>query len=115
MATHAAKQYNAGQAEHHGPTTRTYVTVALVLFLITVIEITASFMTRAGLPEWSQIVTLLILATIKGSLVLLFFMHLRFDSRWFSFLFSSAMVLAVFCIVTFIILFAYKASFPIVG
>lgn len=115
MAQHAAKQYDAGHAAQHGPTTRTYVTVAVVLFLITVVEITASFMTRVGLPEWLQIVTLLILATTKGSLVLLFFMHLRFDSRWFSFLFSSALVLAILNIVAFIAMFAYKASLPIVG
>lgn len=97
-------------AEHHGPTPRGYVMIGLILLVITIIEIAASFMTRAGLPEALQVATLLIFSVIKGFAVASFFMHLRFDSRWFTFLFVSGMVLAVLAVLSFIALFTYRAG-----
>lgn len=97
-------------AEHHGPSVRTYLTIGFVLFVITVVEIGASFLTSLGLPGWLQVVTLIGLATVKGALVLMFFMHLRFDSAWFRFLFLTGFILAVFGVVTMIVLFSYKAG-----
>jgi cytochrome c oxidase subunit IV len=99
-------------AQHAGPSVRGYVTIGLILFVVTIVEIAASFMTSTlGLPQWVQIVTLLVLATFKGAMVLMFFMHLRFDSRWFTFLMTSGLILAVFGTVAMIVLFAYRAGY----
>lgn len=96
---------------HQGPTPRMYVMIGIILFFITLLEIASSFIQSGlGLPGWVQVVALLTLATIKGSFVVMFFMHLRFDSRWFTFLFVSGMILATLCIVSFMLLFAYKGG-----
>ena len=96
--------------KHHGPTPRQYVQIGIMLAVITLIEIAASFMVQAGLPHWVQVATLLIFSVIKGVAVLMFFMHLRFDSRWFQFLFVAGMVLAVFCVLAMMTLFTYRAG-----
>lgn len=98
------------EPEHHGPTPAGYVRIGLLLFVITLIEIASSFMVRFGLPQWVQIVTLLVFSVIKGAMVAMFFMHLRFDSRWFVFLFGAGMFLAVFAVLSFIALFTYRAG-----
>jgi cytochrome c oxidase subunit IV len=111
VANTEAKQLGT-HGEHHTPSPRMYVTIGLILFGITLLELAASFIVSAfGAEfEWLQITTLLVLATIKGTLVVLFFMHLRFDSRWFTFLFTTGIILAVFGIVSFMVLFAYKST-----
>lgn len=113
MADHAAKQYDAApHTERHGPTVRGYLTIGAILFVITIVEILASFLTSPPInaAPWIQVTTLLAFAVIKGALVVMFFMHLRFDSRWFSFFFTSGMILAVFMVIAFLVLFAYKAA-----
>jgi caa(3)-type oxidase subunit IV len=75
--------------------------------VVTAIEVAASYLSDFGVPQWGEIAVLVVLAAIKGALVVMFYMHLRFDSRWFTFLFSSAMVLALIVIIGFVVLFAY--------
>ncbi|GAC1354464.1 MAG: cytochrome C oxidase subunit IV family protein [Herpetosiphon sp.] len=94
--------------QHAQPTTGTYYRIFVVLFVITALEVAASFLIRAGLPEWIQIATLIALSLVKGALVLMFFMHLRFDSRWFSWLFIAGFSIAVYMVIVFLLLWAYK-------
>lgn len=62
------------------------------LFVLTVIEIATSQL----FAEPVRIPILLVLAAAKAFLVALYFMHLRFDSRIFSFFFGAAIfVLAI--------------------
>lgn len=99
-----------GHPGHTGPSVRGYLTIGAVLFVITLIEIAASFLVDYGFPSWVQVTVLLLFSVLKGVLVVMFFMHLRFDSRWFSFFFVSGMILATLCIVSFLLLFTYKAN-----
>jgi cytochrome c oxidase subunit 4 len=94
-------------AAHNSPTVRTYIIIFVVLFVVTAIEVGASYLTDFGFPEWGEILVLVLLAALKGTLVVMFYMHLRFDSRWFTFLFGAAMVLAAGCVIAFLALFAY--------
>lgn len=95
---------------HAAPTTRTYINIFIVLFVITAIEVLAAYMTDIGLPLWSEIVTLLLLSVLKGVLVVMFYMHLRFDSRWFTTLFAAGFGIAVFMVVVFLLLWWYKRT-----
>lgn len=116
MANHAPapiahpSEHAVPHAEHTGPSVRTYVNIFFVLFVMTAVEVGASYLVNFGVPEWGQIAVLLALAVLKGLLVVMFYMHLRFDSRWFTALFASAMVLAVGCVIAFIALFAYHSG-----
>ena len=74
------------------PTPFTYLKVAIILATLTAIEV-AVFYVDSLRPAFLPI--FLILSAAKFSLVVLFFMHLRFDSRLFSGVFIGGLVLAV--------------------
>ncbi len=105
-----AKQYHndaaVAHAEHSGPSVRKYVQIFVVLFVATALEVATTFLTGI-VPNWTIIAILLTIATFKGVLVVMFYMHLRFDSRWFTFLFASGTGIALFMVLAFIGLFSY--------
>src|SRR5215213_778539 len=81
-----------GVVEGHGhPSDLFYVGVALILAVITAMEVSLTYLDigRAFLP------ILLVLMTIKFFMVVLFFMHLRFDNKVFGRLFYSGLFLAI--------------------
>ena len=58
---------------------RPYVLVFIILFAVTLIELSVYSL---GLPHLETIIILVILATIKASLVVAYSMHLRYEPRW---------------------------------
>ena len=86
---HEGDHVEAHYEEHH--TDLYYVKIAIVLGVITGLEVLLSYshIGKLFLP------TLLILMAIKFVMVVLFFMHLRFDHRLFNFLFWTGLFLAV--------------------
>ena len=80
-----------GDVEHPGEAQ--YVRIAVILAVITGIEVAVYYI--SGLK--SVIVPiLLVLAVTKFSMVALWFMHLKFDSRLFRRLFVTGIILALF-------------------
>lgn len=58
---------------------RPYVIVFAILAVVTLIELNVySF----GLPRLETITILVVLATMKASLVVAYYMHLRYEPRW---------------------------------
>lgn len=90
-----------GEGAHAHPSESKYVVIALVLALITIVEV--------GLSYWKNDILvaplLLIGMALKFGIVVAYFMHLRFDSRVFRRLFVSGISLAVFCYVLVLALF----------
>ncbi len=68
---------------------RDYVIVFVVLGILTATEV----LVAKSLAESVRIPILLLLAAGKGALVVLYYMHLKFDSRIFSFFFAMAIFL----------------------
>ncbi len=113
MTNHAQSHSDVAtaHAEHNQPSVRNYVAIFFVLFVITMLEVGASYLNpNFGAPEWVELIVLIALSVLKGALVVLFYMHLRFDSRWFTFLFTTGMILATFGVTIFLTLFTYRAS-----
>lgn len=81
----------AHEAEHHGATDKQYVIIALVLAVLTAIEVSTYYIDFGPL----FMPTLFILMAIKFVTVVSFFMHLRFDNKLFSYLFYSGLLLAL--------------------
>ena len=73
-------------------TTATYLKVAAVLTVITALEVGVIYVRRLA-PV--LIPLLLTLSAGKFALVVMFFMHLRYDSRALTFLFVAPLVLAL--------------------
>jgi cytochrome c oxidase subunit 4 len=68
----------AGQARHISP--RTYVIVFGWLTLLTILEVLTA---AIGLDESIRVPVLIVIAIIKALLVVLFYMHLLYDSKWY--------------------------------
>jgi cytochrome c oxidase subunit 4 len=85
------------QPEGH-PTPLVYIQVGLILAVITLVEVVFYYIDMA---QGALLAVLLVLSIAKFALVVLWFMHLRFDNRIFSILFSGglALVIALFMVV----------------
>lgn len=71
-------------AESHGPahpSPKEYVRIGLILAVLTGLEVAASY---TGVSGSILIPTLFILAVVKFAMVVLWFMHLKFDDRRFA-------------------------------
>lgn len=68
-------------ARAHHPSTGEYVRIALVLAFVTALEVAASYMEALS---GVLIPVLFALALIKFVMVVMWFMHLKFDSRTYS-------------------------------
>ena len=94
-----------GTSEHTAhPGPKQYVFVAVWLAIATAIEVAWYYL---DVPHLLFATLLLILAFVKFSLVVLWFMHLRFDSRIFRRLFVTGLILAIS--VYFIVLVTFGA------
>ena len=85
-------------AAHHpqaGP--RTYVVIGAFLGLLTGMEVAVFY-----IPALARVLVpvLLLLALAKFALVAMFYMHLRFDHRWFSYIFVGPLIIAVVIVVS---------------
>jgi cytochrome c oxidase subunit 4 len=81
------------QHANHVTPLKVYLTVGMLLFVLTGVTVTIS---KVHLGPWNAIVALAI-ASIKGLLVALFFMHLFYDKKIYALVVSTALViLAIF-------------------
>ena len=77
-------------AAHAHPSPKEYIRVGVILAVLTAIEVAASYTIEGAL----LIVTLLCLTVIKFSLVVMWFMHLKFDDRRYARFFVMGVALA---------------------
>lgn len=85
------EQHGAGEHEHPGP--GEYIKIAIILAIVTAVEVGAYYVT--GIPDGILSAALLIMMVIKFIMVGLWFMHLKFDSPLFRRLFITGIVLAL--------------------
>ena len=89
-------------SEQPHPKGKEYLGIAVVLTVITAVEV-AVFYIPAMHP--ALVPVLLTLSTLKFALVAMFYMHLKFDHRLFSWLFVLPISLAVLVILALMKLF----------
>jgi cytochrome c oxidase subunit 4 len=84
------------------PSAKEYVRIGMILAVLTALEVAIAY---TDIPHSILIPTLLIFALVKFAIVVLWFMHLKFDDRRFSRLFvmglSGAAVLYLIVLMTF--------------
>jgi cytochrome c oxidase subunit 4 len=90
--TQVEEHVGDGEAVHTGhPTPATYFKVAMILSVITAIEVAIFYITPLS---YGIIPILAVLSIGKFALVVLYYMHLKFDSRIFSGMFFFGMMVA---------------------
>ena len=99
---------DASQQNEH-PNTRVYIGIAAILAVITAIEVMV-FYVQALRPAIVPI--LLVLSATKFSLVVMFFMHLRFDSRVLTAIFLVPLLVAVALITAMLALYGVFTGNP---
>ncbi|MBL0938721.1 MAG: cytochrome C oxidase subunit IV family protein [Gemmatimonadaceae bacterium] len=100
MADHA-------HAEHHEehPTWSTYWKVALILTIITAVEVSAYYI-PAWENSWIYVPSMLIMSAVKFVIVVLYYMHLKYDHKLFKALFTGPLIVASLTLIGLMFLFS---------
>ncbi|MEE8337490.1 MAG: cytochrome C oxidase subunit IV family protein [Dehalococcoidia bacterium] len=94
--------HEGDQIEQHGLQPMQYVQIGIVLTVITVLELGASLWIDIGdalLP------VLAVLSGVKFAMVIMLFMHLRFDDKLFARIFLTSLTLGAFVLFLLLALF----------
>ena len=101
------------QHDHAGhASTGFYWTIGVILTVITAVEVAIFYIPAL---ESVLVPTLLLLSAAKFVLVVMFFMHLKFDSRIFSGVFLAGLALAAFMTVALFLLYQVLPNYEIMG
>jgi cytochrome c oxidase subunit IV len=107
--THPDAAAATAHEESHHPQWSTYWKVALILGLITVGEVWMYYVpaivaSRAFVPG------LLTLSALKFAIVVMFYMHLKYDHRLFRALFTGPLLIAASLLIALMFLFGHLAA-----
>ena len=94
-----SSEQSSGRAH---PTQAKYVAIALILAAVTAFEVAIVYMAFLG---GILVPVLIVLSAMKFALVVMFFMHLRFDSGLFSTIFVTGLLLATGVLIALLVLF----------
>lgn len=104
---------DAAHAEHYHPTWKEYKWIALILTVITIVEVWAYY-----IPELVAsrifVPALLIMSAVKFIMVVMYYMHLKYDHKLFRALFTGPLIVAVLTILGLLLLFS-KIAFRLAG
>ena len=84
--------------------TGTYLTIAAILAIITVVEV-GVFYVPAFKPVLAPV--LLVLSAIKFALVVMFYMHLKYDHKLFTGVFLVPLAIATSVLIALLFLFGF--------
>lgn len=85
------ESHGAPHAERH-PGPLEYAQIGAILAIVTAIEVAIYYV---GLSHTALVAMLFVLSLFKFTLVVLWFMHLKFDNRLFSSMFVLGLLLAI--------------------
>jgi cytochrome c oxidase subunit 4 len=109
-----ADAHGTAAATHGGggghATVRTYINVAIVLALITAVEVATLYI--PGIPNWLLVGSLLVMSALKFYLVVGFFMHLKYDHQIMRALFVGPLIIAIAIILAVMALFSAFLLLP---
>ena len=94
---------------HEHPTWKQYKWVALILTLITAGEVWAYYI-PSFVASAAFVPVLLIMSAAKFAIVVLFYMHLKYDHKIFKGLFTGPLIIAMATIVSLLFLFGKFSS-----
>ena len=101
----SAEAHVAAGEVHEHPTWGTYKWVALILTVITIVEVWVYYI-PAFVASRLFVPALLIMSAVKFVIVVLFYMHLKYDHKLFRALFTGPLIIAVTTIIALMFLFA---------
>ena len=109
MSAHATTA-TADHGHHDESKFPLYVQIAMLLAVITGVEIIAVYLPFA---KWMIVTALVVLSTVKFMFVIFYFMHLRWDKPFCTILFFIGLVLAGGTMWALLTLFSAEAALPL--
>ena len=100
--------HSPAHGAHAHPTWKQYKWVALILTLITVVEVWIYYI-PSFVASKLFVPSLLIMSAVKFVIVVMFYMHLKYDARLFRALFTGPLIIAVVTIISLLFLFGHLA------
>ncbi len=91
--------------EEHHPDWSIYWKVATFLVIVTAIEVSAYYI-PAWSAHWIYTPSMLIMSAIKFAVVVMFYMHLKYDHKLFRVLFTGPLLLASLTLIALLFLFS---------
>jgi cytochrome c oxidase subunit 4 len=101
----SAEAHAAAGEVHEHPNWSTYKWVALILTVITIVEVWVYYI-PAFVASRLFVPALLTMSAVKFVIVVLFYMHLKYDHKLFRALFTGPLIIAMTTIVALMFLFA---------
>ena len=99
----SAEAHVAAGEVHEHPTWGTYKWVALILTVITIVEVWVYYTPFNASPMF--VPTLLVMSAVKFAIVVMFYMHLKYDHKLFKALFTGPLLIAMSTLVALLFLF----------
>jgi cytochrome c oxidase subunit 4 len=100
-----------GEADHHAmgevhehPTWKQYKWVALILTVITIVEVWVYYI-PSFVASPLFVPSLLIMSAVKFAIVVMFYMHLKYDHKLFRVLFTGPLIIAIVTLIVLLLLF----------
>jgi cytochrome c oxidase subunit 4 len=109
MHTDMAAPPAKAHVEHHHPGWSTYWKVALILTLLTVGEVWMYFV-PAIVASRVFVPGLLTLSALKFAIVVMFYMHLKYDHKLFRALFTGPLLIAAITLIALMFLFGHLVA-----
>jgi len=103
VAESTEAEHSMGEVHEH-PTWAQYKWVALILTLITIVEVWVYYI-PAFVASRLFVPTLLIMSAVKFAIVVMFYMHLKYDHKLFRALFTGPLIIAIVTIISLMFLF----------
>ena len=94
MATTTETVETTDAHDEHHPSDWEYIKIALILGALTALEVGMYFL-EDSLNRAALFIGLTVLMIIKFVMVIAYFMHLKYDTPWFRYLFTAGLVLAM--------------------
>src|SRR5262245_53865294 len=105
-----AAENTAGGHEGGHATVATYIRIAVVLTIVTAIEVTTLYI--PGIPPHLLVGSLIIMSVLKFVLVVGYYMHLRYDHPVLQALFVGPLLIAIAIILALMALFGAYLLLP---
>lgn len=109
--SHLAEPQEDAELAHH-PAPRQYVTIAVILAVVTAVEVAIFYIEAL---QGVIVPLLLVLSVAKFVMVVGYFMHLKFDSKLFKYLFVTGLGFALFVFGIVLVIFFAANGGPLPG
>ncbi len=93
QAEHQLTEHELDVEAHEGhPGPREYATIAVILTVITALEVGTYYI--ESIPHTALVWILIVMMVVKFVLVVGFYMHLKFDNPYFTYIFAGGLAIA---------------------